>query len=165
MLNTRGSSARSGDATAFNKKFLNDLVENHTVSPRGFSKSTFLLPHARHAHAASEEGSTIGDYLDCGKSIGTAGRHVFRQILFQSPLTHDKSIIDGMAVHLVGAEGLDLVVGIVITRDVSCGACRGNIKRNCGDRIIDKGRARTAILTGMLLNRCMILPHFLSVPL
>ena len=50
-----------------------------------------------------------------------------------------------MAVHLVGAEGLDLVVDIVIiTMDVSCETCRGNIVRNCRDRIRDVRRVRTA---------------------
>jgi hypothetical protein len=57
------------DRIAFDKHLFNDaIIDNHGITPRAFSKTAFCGPEARHAHAAGELASTIGQQFDGGES-------------------------------------------------------------------------------------------------
>ena len=66
----------------------------------------------------------------------------------QTPLSHDEGIVHREAVDLIHAHGLDLVVMLLISREVSGGAGRGESSRESED---DCSLALEEILGGHVL--------------
>mmetsp|Transcript_12763 Transcript_12763/g.28030 ORF Transcript_12763/g.28030 Transcript_12763/m.28030 type:complete len:279 (-) Transcript_12763:51-887(-) len=118
-----------GNAAAFDKQlFDHHVVNDGRVPPRTFSKTTFLFPNARHAHSASKQGGTVGHQLDLGES-GSSNGHVFGEALLESPLTHDKGIIDRKAHDFVDTQRLDFFISGFVSGQMGRGAGRSKGSR------------------------------------
>jgi hypothetical protein len=67
-----------------------------------------------------------------------------------APLAHDESVVDGEAVDVINTAGLDRLVGLLVTREVSRRAGGGEGTRKCEN---DGALALEEIIGGDILPR------------
>mmetsp|Transcript_27571 Transcript_27571/g.81047 ORF Transcript_27571/g.81047 Transcript_27571/m.81047 type:complete len:208 (-) Transcript_27571:88-711(-) len=114
-----------GDGAALDEDLLDLHVVNHArVAPRALAEAALRVPHAGHPHAAGKEGGAVRQKFHLREAKSPRGL-VLLEALLEAPLTHDKGVVHREAVDLINPKRLDLLVRLLVAREVRTGGNEG----------------------------------------